>query len=80
MKKAIIETFYYICFIAAILLELYRMYLRSNSHLEDAAAIQWVVIGLLVAAVICRFIPTLFPKWIHSKPIDEEIEKHVHNE
>jgi hypothetical protein len=80
MKKRVVNTLYYIFFISAILLFLYRMYLRSNNHTEEAERVQWVIVGLLLAGLICRFMPRLFPKWFHDKPTREEAEKEVHNE
>jgi hypothetical protein len=56
------------------------MYLRSNNHIEEAEKVQWAILGLLLAGLICRFMPKFFPKWFHDKPIREETEKQIHNE
>jgi hypothetical protein len=78
MRKRIADILYYIFFIAVILLLLFRTYLRSNRRIEEADTVQWIAIGLLLAALICRFIDRLFPKWFHNKPSREEIEERVH--
>jgi hypothetical protein len=80
MRKKITETLYYIFFIAAILLVLFRLYLKSNNRDDEAETVQWVTFGLLLAAVICRFIDKVFPKWFDNKPAREEIEERVHGD
>ena len=68
------DTLYYVFFIAVIILFLFRLYLKSNHRVEEAETAQWVAIGLLVAAIICKFIDRLFPKWFYNKPSGEDID------
>jgi hypothetical protein len=79
MKKNIVSALYYIFFVAALVLVIYRIYLRNNNRNDEAETVQWVALGLLVAALICRWIPRIFKKSFTDKPT-EEIEKQVHGE
>jgi hypothetical protein len=80
MKKTIVSTLYYIFFVAALVLVIYRLYLRNNNRNEEAVTIQWLAIGMLIAALICRLVQRFFPKWFDSKPTREELEQKVHGE
>ena len=80
MRKKVAEILYYVFFVAVIFLVIFRIYLKSNNRTEEAETVQWVAIGLLVAALICKFIDRLFPKWLHNKPTREEIEERVHGD
>jgi hypothetical protein len=79
MRKKVIRALYFIFFAAAILLLIYRMYLRNNNRTEEAETMKWIALGLLLAALLCRFIPRLFPKWLDDKAA-REIENKVHND
>jgi amino acid transporter len=80
MKKTVLSGLYFIFFVAALALIIYRIYLRNHNRSEEAETVQWIALGLLVAALICRFIPKIFPKVFADKPTGEEIEKQVHGE
>lgn len=80
MKKTIITALYYIFFAAAIVLVIYRIYLRNNNRNDEASTVQWLAIGMLGAALICRLIQRFFPKWFDNKPTREDIEQGVHGE
>jgi len=79
MGKKVISALYFIFFAAAILLLIYRMYLRNNNRTEEADTMKWIALGLLLATLLCRFIPRLFPKSLDDKAA-REIENKVHNE
>jgi len=79
MRKKVISALYFIFFVDAILLLIYRMYLRNNNRNEEAETMKWIALGLLLAALLCRLIPRLFPKGLGDKAA-REIENKVHNE
>ena len=80
MKRSVVRALGFIFFGAALLLLLFKIYLRNNNRNEDAETVQWIALGLLLASLICRFINKLFPKWFDNKLTREEIENRVHND
>ena len=80
MKKNLLSILYFIFFATALALIIYRIYLRNNNRSEEVETIQWMALGLLAAALICRSLPKILPKWFGHKPTREEIEKQVHGE
>jgi hypothetical protein len=74
MKKTIVTTLYYLFFVAALVLVIYRIYLRNNNRNDEAVTVQWLAIGMLVAALVCRLLQRFFPKWFDDKSTKEEIE------
>jgi hypothetical protein len=80
MKNRVVRALYFVFFAAAVLLLCYKIYLHSNHRSEEEETIQWIALGFLVAASICRLIEKLFPKWFHNKRGSEEIEQRVHGE
>jgi len=75
MKKGIITILYFIFFAAALGLIIYRIYLRNHNRNDEADTVQWLALGMLSAALICRLIQRFFPKWFVEKPTGEEIKK-----
>jgi hypothetical protein len=80
MKKNIVNILYYIFLAAAIVLIIYRLYLHNNNRNEEAETAQWIALGLLAGAFICRLLLRFLPKWFGYKPTREEIENKVHGE
>ena len=80
MVKGIPKILYLIFFAAALVLIIFKIYLRSQNRNEEAETAQWIALGLLLAALLCRFLPKLFPKGFGNKPTREEIEKNVHSD
>jgi len=80
MKKRVLSGLSFIFFVAALALIIYRIYLRNHNRSEEAETMQWIALGLLVAALICRWLPRILPKQFGDKPTREEIEKQVHGE
>ena len=69
-----LNILYFALFVAALALIIYRIWLRNHNRNEEATTVQWIALGLLVAALICRFIPRIFPKAFADKPTGEEID------
>jgi hypothetical protein len=81
MSKRIISTLYYICFIAALFLIIYRWYLRSVNRNGEAETIQWTALALLLVAFICRFVPKIFSgRTKHDGSTSENTGGQIHNE
>lgn len=64
MRKSVLATLYFIFFGAAVLLVIYRMYLRNNSRTGQAETVQWIALALLIAALVCRLLPRVAPGWV----------------
>jgi hypothetical protein len=80
MKKGMPRILYYVFFVAALILIIYRIYLKKHDRNEEAETAQWIALGLLVAALIARWLPRILPRQFGDKPTREEIEKQVHGE
>lgn len=80
MRKRILSILYYMCFVAALLLILYRMYLRSNNRNEESETIQWIALVLVIVALICRLIPRIFPTLLNDESTGKKTEVQTHNE
>jgi hypothetical protein len=80
MSKRIISTLYYICFVAALLLIIYRWYLHSVNRKEEGETIQWIALALLIVAFICRIIPKIFSGRVKHGSASENAEGQIHNE
>jgi len=79
MKKNIVSGLYFVFFLGALVLIIYKIYLQKNNRNDEAETIQWLALGSLLAALICRFIPRIFKKAFADKA-GEAIEKQVHEE
>ena len=77
MVKRIPKVLYFIFFAAAVILIIYKFYLRNQNRNEEAQTAQWIALGLLLAALLCRFLPKIFPKKFGDKPAREEMEQNV---
>jgi hypothetical protein len=80
MPKRILSILYYICFVAALFLMIYWWYLRSINRNEEAETIQWIALALLLLAVICRFLPKIFPSRFKHESTSENSGGRIHNE
>jgi len=80
MKKSTLNILYYLLFVAALVMILYKLYLRNHRRFEEEQTAAWIAFGILIAALICRLIIRFFPKWFTDKTTSEEIDKQVHGE
>jgi len=75
MNTRILNILYYIFWIAALIAVIYRLYLRSNHRNDEATTMVYVAIGLLVAAVLCRYLPKIFPGAFRGNSVDDNMRK-----
>jgi hypothetical protein len=75
MRKKIINTLFYLLLAAGIFFAMYKIYLRNNNRNDEADIVQWIAIGALLAALLCRYLPRIFPKWFINRSTSDEFDE-----
>jgi hypothetical protein len=77
MKNRTPGLLYYIFFFVALILVIYRIYLRNNNRDQEAQTVLWIALGFLLLAGIYRYLPKIFPKKFGHWEEKNEDEKNV---